>query len=82
MLGIPNDEQQLKIAKHIAHQQVLSTERMGCKYKDMAKMMKQDWKSVGMAKETITDQVYNLQPVVTALKKNHGNQLSMLAAIN
>lgn len=32
-------------------------------------------------KKTITNLVYCLQPVVTALKKNPGNQSSMLAII-
>ncbi len=54
---------------------------MGYKYKDMARLLQRDWQSVGMAKETMTDLVCRLQPVVTALKKNLGNQSSTLAAI-
>ncbi len=81
MLGIPNDDQRREIAKDIAHQQVLSAERMGYKHKDMARLLQRDWQSVGMAKETMTDLIRRLQPVVTALKKNPGNRLSMLTVI-
>ncbi len=81
MLRIPNDDQRREIAKDIAHQQVLSAERMGYKQKDMARLLQWDWQSVGMAKETMTDLVCRLQPVVTALKKNYGNRSSTLAAI-
>ncbi len=81
MLAIPDDDQRCETAKDIAHQQVLSAERMGYKHKDMARLLQRDWQSVGMAKETMTDLVRRLQPVVTALKKNPGNRSSTLAAI-
>ncbi len=60
MLNIPNRLQRLEIAKEIAHQQVLAAEKMGCKYKNMARLLKRDWKSVEMAKGTITDLVSRL----------------------
>ncbi len=47
----------------------------------MARLLQRDWQSVGMAKETMTDLVCHLQPVVTTLKKNPGNQSSIFAAI-
>ncbi len=39
MLGIPDDDQQREIAKDIAHQQVLSAEKMGYEHKDMARLL-------------------------------------------
>ncbi len=42
MLEISNDDQQREIAKNIAHQQVLSAERMGYKHKDMARLLQWD----------------------------------------
>lgn len=50
MLGIPNNLQQLKITEDIAYQQVLSMKKMSYKYKDMARLLKQDGKSLGIAK--------------------------------
>ncbi len=43
MLGILDDDQQCKIVEDIAHQQVLSAEKMGYKHKDMAKLWHRDW---------------------------------------
>ncbi len=54
---------------------------MGYKHKDMARLLQRDWQSVDMTKETMTDLVCRLQPVVTALKKNPRNWSSTLAAI-
>ncbi len=82
MLAILNELQRLEIAKDIAYQQVLLAERLSCKYKNMVRLLKLDWKLVVMAKKTMTDLVDYLQPVVMALKKNPSNQSSMLAAIN
>ncbi len=42
ILGISDDNQQREIAKNIAHQQVLSAERMGYKHKDMARLLQQN----------------------------------------
>ncbi len=81
MLGILDDKQQLEIAEDIGHQQVLSPEKMGYEDKDRARLLKRDWKSVGMAKKTMTDLVYHLQLVVSALKKNPGNRSSTLVVI-
>ncbi len=81
MLGSPDDDQLREIAKNIAHQQVLSAERMGYEHKDMARLLQRDWQSVGMAKKTMTDLIRRLQPVVTTLKKNPGNRSSTLTAI-
>ncbi len=39
MLGIPDDDQRREIVEDIAHQQVLSAERMGYKHKDMARLL-------------------------------------------
>ncbi len=55
---------------------------ISCEHKDMVRLLKRDWKSVGMAKDTMTDLVGHLQPVVTALKKSTGNQASTLLAIS
>ncbi len=55
---------------------------MGCKYKDMARMLKRDWKSVNIVKNIITDLVHRLQPVMMTLKKTPGNRASILVAIN
>ncbi len=81
MLGIPDDDQQREIVKDIAHQQVLSAEKMDYEHKDMARLMQQDWQLVGMVKETMTNLVRRLQPVVTALKKYPGNRSNTLTAI-
>ncbi len=62
MLGIPDDDQRREIAEDIAHQQVLSAERMSYKHKDMARLLQRDWQSVGMAKETMTNQSYKIWP--------------------
>ncbi len=43
MLGIPDDNQGCEIAEDIAHQQVLSAERMGYEHKDMARLLQRDW---------------------------------------
>ena len=42
MLRISNNEKQRETAKDIAHQQVLSAEKMGYKHKNMAILLKQD----------------------------------------
>ena len=55
MLGIPDLAYQLEIVKDVAHQQMLLVEIIGFKYKAMARLLKRDWKAVGMAKETMTD---------------------------
>lgn len=75
MLKIPDDKQQQKTAKNIAHQQVLSAKKMGYKHKNMSRLLKRDWKSIGMATETITDLVHRLQPIITALKKKPRQQV-------
>ena len=55
---------------------------MGYKHKNMTRLLKQEWKLVGMAKETMTDLVHHLQLVITEEKKNHSNQSSTFATIN
>ncbi len=82
MLGIPNSLQQLEIAKDIAHQQILVAEKIGCEYKNMARLLKRDLKSVGKAKNTMINLVGCLQTVVTALKKSIGKRASTLLAIS
>lgn len=82
MLGISDQSQRLKVAEDVAHQQVLLAEKMGCKYQKMARLLRRDWKSVGMAKETMTDLIGRLQPFVTALNKTLSFRLSTLSAIN
>lgn len=60
MLEILYNLQQLKIAKEILYQQVLLAEKMGYKYKDMAKLFKQDKKLVDISKQTMTNLVDRL----------------------
>ncbi len=60
MLEIPDDDQRREIVKDIAHQQVLSAEKIGYKHKDIARLLQWDWQSVGMVKETMTDLVRRL----------------------
>ena len=81
MLSIPDLAHQLEVAGDVAHQQVLSAEIIGSKHKTMARLLRKDWKAVGMAKETMTDLIGHIQPVVTALKKNSGNRSRMLSHI-
>ncbi len=47
----------------------------------MARLLKQDYKSVGTAKDTMTDLVGHLQSVVTILKKSTGNWANTLLVI-
>lgn len=82
MLGIFDQSQRLEVAEDVAHQQVLLAEKIGCKHENMARLLKRDWKSVGMAKQTMTDLIGRLQPFVTALNKPPGNRSSTLSAIN
>ncbi len=42
MLRISDNKQWLEIAENITHQQVLSAEKIGYKYKDIARLLKQD----------------------------------------
>lgn len=39
----------------------------------MARLLKRDWKVVGMAKKTMINLIKYIQPVMTALKKHSGN---------
>ena len=48
-------------------------ENLGAKYKTIARLLKRNWKIVGMAKETITDLVACIPPVFSLLRKNPGN---------
>lgn len=48
----------------------------------MVRLLKRDWKSVGMIKEIMTDLIGRLQLVVTTMKKNLGNRLSTFFVIN
>lgn len=48
----------------------------------MAKLLKWDWKSVGIVKEIMTNLIDHLQPVMMAIKKNPNNRLTTLLAIN
>ena len=65
ILDISNNKQQLKIARNIVYQKVQSASKNYYKYKNMARLLKQDWKSVSMAKEIMINLVYCLQLVVT-----------------
>lgn len=65
---------QLEVAKNVAHQQMLLADNIGFGYKTMAKLLKKDWKAVGITKQTITNLIGCMQPVVTILKKNFGNR--------
>lgn len=47
----------------------------------MARLLKRDYKSVGIVKNTMTDLVGRLQPVVTILKKSTGNWPNTLLVI-
>ena len=60
---------------------MLSAEIIGSEHETMARLLKRDWKAVGMAKETMTDLIGRIQPVVTALKKNSGNRSRTLSDI-
>lgn len=44
----------------------------------MAKLLQRDWKAVKIANKTMTDLIYCIQPVVTALKKNPDNRSKTL----
>lgn len=43
---------------------------IGSKPKIITRLLKGDWKTIGMAKKMITDLIGRIQPIVTALKKN------------
>ena len=60
---------------------MLLAEIIGFEHKTMGKLLKRDWKAVGMAKETMTDLIGRIQPVVTTLKKNSGNRSRTLSDI-
>ena len=62
MLRIPDDAQRLEVAEDVAHQHVLLAEKMGYEHLNMTALLKRDWQSVGMAKETMTDLLARLQP--------------------
>lgn len=81
MLGIPNHNHQLEVVKDITHQQVLFAEKVGSKNKTMVKLLKRDWKKVGMAKETMMNLISCNQPVMIALKKNPDNRAKTLSDI-
>lgn len=81
MLSVPDQSQRLEVAEDVAHQHVLLAEKMGYENQNMTRLSKRDWKSVGMAKETMTDLIVRLQPYVTALNKAPGYRASTLLAI-
>lgn len=61
------------------HQQVLSAEKIGSEHETIARLLKRDWKVVEMAKQTMTDLIRRIQPVVTVLKKQPGNRSRTLS---
>lgn len=84
MLTIFDELQWLDIVEDIAHQQVLLADKIGGKYKIMTMLLKQDWKLVGMIRETISNLISRLQPFVTAVNKSpkNYNWENMLSAIS
>ncbi len=56
-------------------------EKVGSKYEIMARLLKRDWKEVGMAKKTMTDLIRHIQPVVTVFKKKPGNRAKTFSDI-
>lgn len=56
-------------------------EKFSSKYNTMARLLKKDWKGVGMAKETMNNLIRRIQPLVTALKKNPSNWAKTLLDI-
>ena len=62
MLTIPNKLQSLEVAEDVAHQQVLLAKKIRSKHKNITMLLKQNWKSVGIAKENITNLIRQLQP--------------------
>ena len=81
MLGISDPTHRLEVAENIAHKQMLLAEIIGSKLETMGRLLKKDWKAVRMAKKTMTDLIWRIQSVVTALKKNSGNRSRMLSNI-
>lgn len=81
ILGILDQFYQLEVAKYIVHQQVLSADNFGSKYKTMMRLLNKDWKAVGMAQKTMTDLIRRIQLIVTTLEKYSDNQLRILSDI-
>ena len=50
-----------------------AAENLGTEHEIMTELLKSNWKTVEMAKETMTDLVARIQPVVSALRKSPGN---------
>lgn len=81
MLGIPDLACQLEIAKNVIHQQMLLAEIISFKHKTIARLFKKDWKIIGITNNKIIHLIGYIQPIVTALMKNSGNQLITLSDI-
>ncbi len=57
---------------------MLSVEKVGSKQENMARLLRKDWKEVGIAKEMKNDLIRHIQPVITVLKKNPNNRAKTL----
>lgn len=55
MLGIPNLSQKLEIAKNITYQEILFAGKIGYEYENLVRLLKQNKKSVGITRKTITN---------------------------
>lgn len=80
-MGILDQTQQAEVAKNITHQHALLAEKMGYGYQNMSVLLKRDWKSAGMAKETMPSLLSRLQPYIAASKKDIGNRANTLIEI-
>ena len=80
-MGIPDPAYQTEVAKDVVYQQVLAAENLGAEHKTMAKLLKRDRKTVGMAKETMMNLVAHIQSIVSALRKSPGNRSKTLEDI-
>lgn len=81
MLEISDNKRQAKVAKDLAHQFVLLTEKMGDGYQIFANWVKSIWKSTNMARNIIVGIIASFWPYIIANKKVSKNHANILKAL-
>lgn len=81
MPSIPEEYKRAELATDIAHQHVLMSQKLGHTAQNMAALLWSNWKLAGIDKNTRNGLFNQLQPFVTASKKDTGHRVSTLNAI-
>ena len=80
-MGIPDPAHQKEVADDVAYQQVVAAENLGAKYKTMARLLKRDWKIVGMAKVNMSVLFACIQSIIFSLRNSSVNRSKTLEDI-